>query len=107
MAPILVDVGSCFMFETEAVPVRCNDSVHKIFRALEMFCLMQIANIALVGRHFSDFSWPPRECSSRTPMNEYSKHFRRDDDEPLSKEGVIRSTVSSLFADESRGISVG
>ena len=95
VAPILVDVGSCFIWlETEAVLVRCklNDSVHKIFRALEMLCLMQIANIVLVGRYFSDFFCSRRECSSRTRMNEYNKEFRRDDDGPLSRRGVIRST---------------
>ena len=77
--------------------------MHKIFRALEMLCLMQIENIVLVGRHFSDFSCSPRECSSRTPINEYNKEFRRDDDPagPLSKNfscqgGIIRSTVKQL-----------
>lgn len=64
-------------------------------------------NIVFVGRYFFDFFWFFRECLSRMFMNEYSKYFRRDDDELFLKEGVIRLIVLSLFVDEFCGIFVG
>lgn len=67
----------------------------KISRALEMLCLMQIANIVLVGRHFSCSN---RECLSRTTKNKHNRegttmvHFQRIS----CSVGVIWSTVTTL-----------
>lgn len=60
-----------------------------------MLCLMQIANIVLVGRHFS---CSDRECLSRTPKNQHNRegttmvYFQRIS----CSVGVIRSTVTTL-----------